>query len=107
MGNFRSFPSVFDDGVPPDAIPQTKSGNPKVGKFPYKGEGLGGITTIEFTIPLSEIPGGAEVSDRLAIAAHAVVSRPCGEETAWGNCGTPKGYFQGHNWAVFYYYTVQ
>jgi hypothetical protein len=107
MGNFRSFPSVFDDGVPPDAIPQTKSGNPKVGKFPYKGEGLGGITTIEFTIPLSEIPCGAEVSDRLAIAAHAVVSRPCGEETAWGNCGTPKGYFQGHNWAVFYYYTVQ
>lgn len=94
------------DGNPPDSIPQTKSGNPKVGKFPYKSEGLGGIKDIEFVIPLSSIDDGATLNDHIAIAAHAVVSSPCGRETAWANCGAPKGYFTGNNWAVFYYYKV-
>jgi len=30
-------------------IPQTKSGNPKVGKFPYKYEGLGGAMIVMYT----------------------------------------------------------
>ena len=91
-------------------IPQTKSGNPKVGKFPYKG-----LET--FTIELSEI--GAEAGDTLIIAVHSVVKgigENCGQqETAWGTycrIGNPDnnpptaGDFPGNNWATYLIYIV-
>jgi hypothetical protein len=86
-------------------VPQTNNGNPKVGKFPYKNEGLGGVTVDEYVIPLSSI--GVTAGDDVVIAAHAVVSGPCGEETAWANCGGPTAYFSGKNWATYFGYTVQ
>lgn len=80
-------------------IPQTKSGNPKVGRFSYKHEGLGGATTDPYVIPL-EWDAGTE----LVIAAQADL---CNGETAWADCGGPDAYFPGNNWATFFYYTVQ
>jgi hypothetical protein len=80
-------------------IPQTKSGNPKVGKFPFKHEGLGGAMTDMYTIP-HDFDAGTE----LIIAAHAAL---CNGETAWADCGGPDAYFPGNNWATFFYYTVQ
>ena len=86
-------------------IPQTKSGNPKVGRFPYKHEELGGVTADPYTISLDE---GWEPGDTLYIAAHAVVEIPgVQEETAWANCGGPDAYFPGNNWATYFTYDVQ
>ena len=86
-------------------IPQTKSGNPKVGHFPYKHEDPGGVTSYQYIIPLSELNAGS--SDTLYIAAHAVVEIPgCREETAWGDCGESFA-FPGNNWALYFKYVVQ
>ena len=89
-----------------EGIPQTKSGNPKVGQFPYKG-------LLQYTIPL---PNGADAGDKIIIAVHAVVQGTqgglyCGqEETAWGRyCdagGGTSGDFEGNNWATYLIYTV-
>ena len=86
----------------PDDFPQTKSGNPKVGKFPYKDEGLYNTHKL-YTIPLDSWGPG----DILYIAAHAVVKNGCREETAWADCGGPDAYFPGNNWATYFTYTVQ
>ncbi len=80
-------------------IPQTKTGNPKVGHFPYGHEDLGGAMTDPNVIPLEWDAGTA-----LIIAAHTEL---CNGETAWANCGGPDAYFPGNNWATFFYYTVQ
>ncbi len=81
-------------------IPQTKSGNPKVGQFPYKNEDMGGVFTDSYAIPLGDWEPGTE----LIIAAHAAL---CNGETAWANCGGPDAFFPGNNWATFFTYTVQ
>ena len=81
-----------------EGIPQTGSGNPKVGKFPYKDDPDG-----TYEIPLAWSAG-----TRLYIAAHAVVYNPCldQEETAWAfYCNTWA--FPGRNWATYFVYTVQ
>jgi len=85
-------------------IPQTKSGNPKVGQFPYKHEDPRGFNNYQYTIPLSDLD--AESGDTLYIAAHAVVETPCREETAWGDCGISFE-FPGNNWALYFEYAVQ
>jgi len=88
-------------------IPQTKSGNPKVGNFPYKMMHDPPVTEYTYMIPLTWAPGTI-----LYIAAHAIVQKPMGcgvyqEETAWADCGGPNAYFQGNNWATYFTYTVQ
>ena len=88
-----------------DDIPQTKKGNPKVGRFPYKHEELGGVTTDTYIIPLDDLE---PVDDTLFIAAHAVVEIPgVREETAWADCGGKYAYFPGGNWATYFTYEVQ
>ena len=82
-------------------IPQTKSHNPKVGRFPYKHEDLGRATTDTYVIPLSDFE---PITGPLVIAAHAAL---CNGETAWADCGGADAYFPGGNWATFFYYTVQ
>jgi len=53
------------------------------GQFPYAHENLGGVTSDQYVIPLSEVGGGGK---KIFIAAHAVVETDdgCWEETAWG-----------------------
>ena len=85
-------------------VPQTKKGNPKVGKFPYA-EADG-----DYTIPLTWAPG-----TMLVIAAHAVVLYPDSctvrEETAWGMGEDCNGAFSipfgGRSWAEYFAYVVQ
>jgi len=93
------------------AIPQTKKGNPKVGKFAYKSEHASpGVTTYTETIPLANIP--ALAGDPVVIAAQAVVVIfemieevvvVVDEESAWGE-GLG---FDGRNWAMYFEYTVR
>lgn len=96
---------------PSSDFPMTKTGNPKVGLFPYAHTGLNGVNRDEYVIALSAIPGWTNANPEICIAAHAVVTSPLGQETAWGNCGTPKGTFADlvpggprGNWALYYWY---
>ena len=89
-------------------FPMTKKGNPKVGHFPYKHEGLDS-TYDEYIIPL-EVDW--ELGTTLYIAAHAVVEKRLDtcvlqEETAWANCGGINAFFPGNNWATYTWYIVQ
>jgi hypothetical protein len=76
-----------------DQIPQTKTGNPKVGLFDYSQEGTGCQKSATFG-PIAF--GG--VGGPFVVAAHAVVQTDGAErsETAWG-AGVP---FPGANWAM-------
>jgi hypothetical protein len=78
-------------------IPQTKSGNPKIGHFPYATDHGSGVTQYTYAIPYS----GGEIY----IAAHAVVGCDCGGdyETAWGE-GPTHHYFPGNSWAMYFTY---
>jgi len=80
-------------------FPMTKSGNPKVGRFPYKHEDLGGATYDLYTIALEW-----DVDTLLFIAAHAALDNG---ETAWADCGGGDAYFRGGNWATYFNYTIQ
>jgi hypothetical protein len=87
-----------------DEIPQTRSGNPKVGHFPYKETHDPPVTTFTYLVDLSE--WGLQPGDVLYVAAHAEVLLPdeegWQEETAWGE-GEP---FPGHNWAMYMTYVI-
>ncbi len=100
---------AFD--IDPANIPQTNSGNPKVGKFPYSD--ADGIYD-PIAIPSAWTP----LPTQIYIAAHAVVryTDPCDpcivrEETAWGMGETCLGEysipFGGSSWAEYFPYTVQ
>ncbi|NND89095.1 MAG: hypothetical protein HKM28_07615 [Flavobacteriaceae bacterium] len=75
-------------------MPATKSGNPKIGKFPYKFEYNSGVTMVD--IAIDDITSG----NCEQVAAHAVVyNTVTGEsETAWG-AGEPMG---GNSWAMYF-----
>ena len=89
-----------------DAIPQTRSGNPKVGNFSYKTTHTPGVSSYSYTIAADEI--GYNLGDTIYIATHAVVQRlDTGEitqqETAWGEGNA----FPGRNWAMYFTYILQ
>lgn len=78
------------DGL--DEMPQTPTGNPKIGNFPYKAEDLGGVSAYTFSIPLSDLGPEEELCDvEFYLAAHATLGRMVeGEEemqfeTAWSD----------------------
>lgn len=62
-------------------IPAGKTGNPKIGHFPYFWEEMGAETIVTFSIPVEDLDLGEDGCFK--IAAHAVAI--CGgvEETAW------------------------
>jgi len=62
-----------------EVIPAGKSGNPKIGHFPYAWEGAGEDEVI-FSIPVGSLD---LIDDCFKIAAHAVVICDGKEETAW------------------------
>jgi len=78
-----------------DGIPQTKTGNPKVGQFGYTIDSWINLIWPEDTV--------------LYVAAHADVQKldengqVVQQETAWGK-GEP---FPGNNWAMYFNHTVQ
>jgi hypothetical protein len=96
-------------------IPQTKSGNPKIGNFPYKRTYSPPVTSDVYTFSLDQLAVSLGLdrftcgSTSLVIAAHAVVAQFDGSggvtsrETGWG-AGTG---FPGANWATYFNYTIQ
>ena len=73
--------------------PQTNSGNPVPGHFPFNISFSTPVTTYTFQLPLANYP------DCFIVAAHSVV-RQNGTETAWGS-GTQ---FPGNNWGMYINY---
>lgn len=96
-------------------IPQTKSGNPKIGNFPYQRTYSPAVTSDVYTFPLDQLAVSLGLSSftcgstSLVIAAHAVVVQLDGSggviarETGWGN-GTG---FPGANWSTYFTHTIQ
>jgi hypothetical protein len=89
-----------------DDLPQTKTGNPVPGKFPYNSGNITGSTAYTFSIPLSSPTVNFSCPTEPVIyyiAAHAALRKPKGDgtyqtETGWseGSPITSKG-----NWAMF------
>lgn len=84
--------------------PQTRSGNPQIGQFPYADNVSGNSYT--FQLPMGDF---GDCDADLVIAAHAVVSRPTIDggvqtETGWasGTRFTPRA-----NWATWFNYDGQ
>lgn len=90
-----------------DGIPQTKTGNPIPGKFPYKAVHDPWVGEYTYKIDLTEADPG--VVDGVCIAAQAVVmllddgGNMIQEETAWADGSD----FPGKNWATYFEYSVQ
>lgn len=61
-------------------VPLTRSGNPKIGRFEHTEPHSAEINRVVYHISLDALPTG---SDLYCFAAHAEVSGPNGEETAW------------------------
>lgn len=72
-------------------MPQTNSGNPKPGLFPYKSGLLYGATSYSFSIPWSDFGGyEANCGNILYMAAHAALHKmnsngSVNSQTGWGN----------------------
>ena len=87
-------------------MPQTGTGNPQVGRFPYKGHGIAD-TTYPVTVPLSDL-GDNPCGKTFRVAAHASVrtQRHDGTfqtESAWADgerLVTPG------NWATYFEFTL-
>ena len=91
-------------------LPQTKSGNPPPGQFPFKHGCLTDDCTQIYQIPLENLgwTTNGECSDQqIVVAVHAEVSKSCNgddmqSETAWA-----KGPgFPGKNWAMYVEYEL-
>ncbi len=77
-------------GASMTSLPQTNSGNPIPGQFPYKSGALNGVTTYTFNIPFSSFGFSCPGPDRFYVAAHAAVRKPNSTggfqtETGWGD----------------------
>lgn len=96
-------------------IPQTKSGNPKVGNFPYKRTYDPSVTSDVYVFSLDELATSLGLdrftcgATSLVLAAHAVVVQHDGNggvtsrETGWGSGPG----FPGANWATWFGHTIQ
>ena len=105
VGDWLLYETHLDIRLTLGDIPQTRSGNPKVGKFSYSHD-LTGTSLDEFCFPLTEL--GYTSGMDLVVAAHAAVERVVDgasvqEETAWGE--GPE--FPGNSWAMYLGHTVQ
>lgn len=89
-------------------IPQTKTGNPKIGNFAYQRTHSPLVTTYTYTIPKSAL--SLDANQSVVIAAHAVVARVDGSgsvitsETGWA-AGLP--FTQRGSWATYFQYIWQ
>ena len=81
-------------------IPQTNSGNPKIGHFPYSEEHNPTVTEYTYDVDVGASSG------LFYVAAHAVVCCTCNDrcETAWGQ-GLNHAEFPGNSWAL--YFTIE
>lgn len=85
----------------PSGIPQTKTGNPIPGQFPYQHSYGSCVTTDTYTIPLDTWTAGTS----LDIAAHAALFDTATYAVESGWAGSQD--FSGKNWATYFSYTVE
>ena len=65
-------------GTDLEGVPRTRSGNPKIGHFPYAGDHEDGTKEVIYEIPVKS-------GQTYHVLVHSVVDCPgLGEETAWG-----------------------
>ena len=89
-------------------IPQTKTGNPKIGNFAYQTTHNPLVTTYTYTIAKTAL--SLDANQSVAIAAHAVVVQVDGSgtvtssQTGWA-AGTP--FVQRGSWATYFQYSWQ
>jgi hypothetical protein len=84
-------------------IPQTKKGNPKPGKFMYKGEHECNME-VTYKVDLNKMDW--ECGKELYLAAHAVVKKKYDQtkmETAWAE---GKKFTERGNWAMYFKYKI-
>jgi hypothetical protein len=90
-----------------EELPQTGSGNPKVGHFDLAAEHDPPVTSFTYEISIADY--GYLLGDSLVLAVHAIVERleegeeTPQEETAWAE--GPE--FPGRSWATYLHYTIQ
>lgn len=90
------------------SIPQTKTGNPKIGNFAYQATHNPYVTTFTYTIAKGAL--SLDANSSVVIAAHAVVVKVdesgnvIASETGWGN-GKP--FVSKGSWAMYIEYTWQ
>lgn len=86
-------------------MPQTKTGSPKIGNFPYAASGLQGTTTYSFTVSIPDLGGEPYVCGKtFFLATHASVYRVNSDgsyqqETAWGD---GERFTQRGSWATYF-----
>jgi hypothetical protein len=90
-------------------MPQTNTGNPQLGLFPYKAEDLGDATSVSFHVPIESLGGEPAVCDQsFYVVAHAALRRPDGE----GGFQTETGFGDGDlineygSWATYFDVTL-
>ncbi|MCK4412380.1 MAG: hypothetical protein KAY32_02430 [Candidatus Eisenbacteria sp.] len=90
-----------------ETLPQTGSGNPKVGHFDLATEHDPPVTSFTYEISIADY--GYLLGDTLVLAVHAAVERMeegsgvVQEETAWAEGPG----FPGSSWATYLHYTIQ
>lgn len=66
-----------------EGIPRGGSGQPQLGRFPYRETHSPSVSIFTYSIPLSEL--GVEPDAKVVIAAHASMSQGGEEEGAWAS----------------------
>lgn len=90
-------------------MPQTKTGNPQIGNFPYVSGDITGATSYTFNIPLSSLSTGGDLCGQtFDVAAHAALRKSDGS----GGYDTQTGWGAGSqinargSWATYFTYTI-
>ena len=84
-------------------MPVNKPGRPKIGKFPFNETYDPWVSTLTYTVPLSELPPAEDPG--FVVATHAVVHNTSNnqQETAWGD-GDYTFSDKGWGWYTVYYF---
>ena len=94
-----------------DDIIQTKSGNPKIGRFDYSSSNDPGVTTVTYDLDFDDpmdmtfSETGWRYSGTLYFASHPVEYNTVEdrEETSWADSGES---FEGNSWAIYFTVTL-
>lgn len=107
-GDWRLYETHLWAGTSLSTMPQTNSGNPKLGNFPYNSGALAGVASYSVSVPLSTFGLSSSMTSCAPVTAlmvtHAVVKRPLANgtiesQTAYGEGArlVAKG-----NWATWF-----
>jgi hypothetical protein len=99
-------------GVNLAGVPQTASGNPKVGNFPYNAGTLADLTSYSFEVPLSTFGLSSTLTECAPVNAYVVSHAVVRRSVAGGTYQTETAYGEGTrlvqkgNWATWFSITL-